>query len=124
MQANPRTPSRLRIGKQSDRSFQPAKADKRLYFLSVADGVLKQYDKQFLQGASIDISNRSIMKFFPKETEDLLAQAEARYYTEKRNPQFRVTDVAKTVFEVKPAKSGKGFEFVVVDQRYRNKGVK
>jgi hypothetical protein len=102
----------------------PAKADKRLYFLSVADGVLKQYDKQFLQGASIDISNRSIMKFFPKETEDLLAQAEARYYTEKRNPQFRVTDVAKTVFEVKPAKSGKGFEFVVVDQRYRNKGVK
>jgi hypothetical protein len=97
------------------------KDDKRLYFMSVADGVLKQYDKQFLTSAGINVGSRPPLKFFPKETEDMLAQEEAKYYIKNRHPEFRVTDVAKTVFECRPVKTGKGYEFVVIDQRYRNK---
>ncbi|MFN8739035.1 MAG: hypothetical protein ACK5YR_03845 [Pirellula sp.] len=97
------------------------KDDKRLYFLSVADGALKRYDKQFLQSAGINVGTRPPIKFFPKETEELLAQAEAQYYVKNRNPEFRVTDVGKTVFECRPSAAGKGYEFVVTDQRYRNK---
>jgi hypothetical protein len=100
------------------------KADKRLYFLSITEGVLKQYDKQFLQSAGVNLGSRPPIKFIPPETEELLAQAEARYYKEKRNPNIRIAEIAKTVFECRPASVGKGFEFVVVDQRYRNAGKK
>ncbi|XZE19455.1 hypothetical protein SH449x_004775 [Pirellulaceae bacterium SH449] len=100
------------------------KDDKRLYFLSVADGALKRYDKQFLQSAGINVGTRPPIKFFPPETEELLAQAEAQHYVKNRNPEFRVTDVGKTVFESRPSATGKGYEFVVIDQRYRNKLVK
>jgi hypothetical protein len=46
--------------------------------------------------------------------------AEKAYYLEKRSKDFRVSDIAKTIFECKGTKSGK-FEWVVIDQRYRNK---
>lgn len=60
------------------------------------------------------------MKFLPADTEKLLEQAEALYYRDKRGLPIRIADIAKTVFEVRTGKSGKGYEFVVVDQRYRN----
>lgn len=95
------------------------KAKKRLAFVSVNDNVLLQYEKQILQSAGVAIAGRQILKLVPKETEDALAQAEALYFREKRSKDLRVTTIAKTVFECRPKKSGGGFEFVVMDQRYR-----
>ncbi len=95
--------------------------DDRLYFLSLAEGVLKEYDKQFLQGAGVSLGTRVPIKFLPKETEEMLAQAEALYYRDNLSPEVLVTNIAKTVFECRAVKSGGGFEFVVIDQRYRGK---
>ncbi len=105
-------------GPASRRTGSP-KEDKRLYFLSVTEGVLKQYDKQILESAGVNVGTRPPIKFVPPEAEELLAQAEARYYRDKHSPDIRVANIAKTVFECRPAASGSGFEFVVVDQRYR-----
>ena len=79
-----------------------------------------QYDKALLQAANVNIKERTVLKFIPKETEDQLALAEKAYYIDKRSKDFRISDIAKTIFECKASKSGK-FEWVVIDQRYRNK---
>ena len=90
----------------------------KLYFMSTTLNVLEQYEKQILQATGIPHAGRQVLKFVPQQTEDLLAQAEADYYVEKRKKEFRVHDIAKTVFECRQVKKGGGFEFVVIDQRY------
>jgi len=90
----------------------------KLYFMSTTLNVLEQYEKQILQATGIPHAGRQVLKFVPQQTEDLLAQAEADYFVEKRSKEFRVHDVAKTVFECRQKKKGGGFEFVVIDQRY------
>ncbi|MFO0013743.1 MAG: hypothetical protein ACK553_13445 [Planctomycetota bacterium] len=94
--------------------------EKRLVFTYTANNALAQYDKFLLQGAGVPLKERTVLKFIPKTTEDQLAMAEKAYYLEKRSKDFRVADIAKTIFECRPNKSGK-FEWVVLDQRYRNK---
>jgi hypothetical protein len=94
--------------------------EKRLFFSYVTNNALMQYDKALLQSAGVNIKDRSVLKFIPKELEDTLAMAEKAYYLEKRSKDFRVADIAKTIFECKGTKSGK-FEWLVIDQRYRNK---
>lgn len=96
------------------------KDDKRLYFISVTEGVLKQYDRQILQDAGISLGSRVPLKFIPKELEEALAYTEAKHYNDNFSKEVRISNIAKTVFECRPAASGKGFEFVVIDQRYRN----
>jgi len=90
----------------------------KLYFMSTTLNVLEQYEKQILQATGIPHAGRQVLKFVPQQTEDLLSQAEADYFVEKRSKEFRVHDVAKTVFECRQKKKGGGFEFVVIDQRY------
>jgi len=94
--------------------------EKRLFFTYVTNNALMQYDKALLQAANVNIKERTVLKFIPKETEDQLAMAEKVYYIDKRSKDFRISDIAKTIFECKASKSGK-FEWVVIDQRYRNK---
>jgi hypothetical protein len=94
--------------------------EKRLFFSYVTNNALMQYDKALLQSAGVNIKDRSVLKFIPKDLEDTLAMAEKVYYLEKRSKDFRVADIAKTIFECKGTKSGK-FEWLVIDQRYRNK---
>jgi len=94
--------------------------EKRLFFTYVTNNALMQYDKALLQAANVNIKERTVLKFIPKETEDQLAMAEKAYYIDKRSKDFRISDIAKTIFECKASKSGK-FEWVVIDQRYRNK---
>jgi len=98
------------------------KARKRLKFISVSESVLLQYEKQILQAAGIPHTGRQILKFVPNDVEEQLAQAEAAYYIDKRSKDFRVTMVAKTVFECRQKGKGGGYEFVVIDQRYRVAG--
>jgi hypothetical protein len=94
--------------------------EKRLFFTYVTNNALMQYDKALLQAANVNVKERTVLKFIPKETEDQLAMAEKVYYIDKRSKDFRISDIAKTIFECKASKSGK-FEWVVIDQRYRNK---
>jgi hypothetical protein len=94
--------------------------EKRLFFSYVTNNALMQYDKALLQAAGVNIKERTVLKFIPKELEDTLALAEKAYYVEKRSKDFRVSDIAKTIFECKATKNGK-FEWAVIDQRYRNK---
>lgn len=94
--------------------------EKRLVFTYTANNALAQYDKLLLQTAGVPLKERTVLKFIPKPTEDILATAEKAYYLEKRSKDFRVADIAKTIFECRAGKSGK-FEWVVLDQRYRNK---
>jgi hypothetical protein len=98
------------------------KARKRLKFISVSESVLLQYEKQILQAAGIPHAGRQILKFVPSDVEEQLAQAEAAYFIDKRSKDFRVTTIAKTVFECRQKGKGGGFEFVVIDQRYRVAG--
>jgi hypothetical protein len=72
-----------------------------------------QYDKALLQAANVNIKERTVLKFIPKETEDQLAMAEKVYYIDKRSKDFRISDIAKTIFECKASNSGK-FEWVVI----------
>ncbi len=90
----------------------------KLYFMSTTLNVLEQYEKQMLQNAGVPIAGRQVLKFVPKPTEEALFQAEVAYYTEKRSKEFRLPDIAKTVFECRQKKKGGGYEFVVIDQRY------
>ena len=90
-----------------------------LYFMSTNSNVLEQYEKQILQASGVPISGRQILKFIPDETEELLAQAEAKFYLENRSKDLRIAEIVKTVFECRLKKDGVGYEFVVVDQRYR-----
>jgi hypothetical protein len=81
---------------------------------------LAQYDKALLQSAGVNLKERTVLKFIPKETEDAIAIAEKAHYLDKRSKDFRVADIAKTIFECRPSKNGK-FEWVVIEQRYRNR---
>ena len=97
----------------------PGDKEKRLYFMFKTEGPLLQYDRQLLQAAGVQTNGRVILKFIPKETEDLLVQAEAKYYEDKRKSKYMVTTVAKTIYECRPSQKGQGYEFVVLEQRYR-----
>jgi hypothetical protein len=99
----------------------PGDKEKRLYFMYRTEGPLLQYDRALLQAAGVLHNGRVVLKFIPAGTEETLAQAEAAYYLEKRSKEFRVTDIGKTTFECRPNSKGKGYEWVVIDQRYRNK---
>ncbi len=89
----------------------------RLYFMWRQDGPLKAFDEQLLGQAGVGTQGRQILKFIPKELENQLAQIEKRYFLAAGKTTIK--QVAKTVFESKAAASG-GYEFVVIEQRYRS----
>jgi hypothetical protein len=89
--------------------------EKRLYFMWRTEGPLVAFDRQLLGNAGVATQGRQILKFIPKELEDSLAQAEMKFAISKGHS--KVKEIAKTVFESQPSSSG--YEFVVVDQRYR-----
>lgn len=89
--------------------------EKRLYFIWRKTGPLLQFDRQLLQRAGIQTNDRVLLKFIPKELEDRLAITELAYAKTKNVDS--VKRIAKTIFESKQSSSG--FEWVVVEQRYR-----
>lgn len=88
----------------------------RLYFMWRQDGPLKEFDRQLLGQAGVSTRGRQLLKFIPKELEDRLAQVEMRHARSQGHDT--VKEIAKTIFESRAASSG-GYEFVVIDQRYR-----
>jgi hypothetical protein len=91
----------------------------RLYFVSMRDGALVRYDKELLKRSGIVLAGRTPMKFVSKETENRLVAMESEYGQKKLGSKFATDLVAKTVFECRPKVMGQGFEFVVLEQRYR-----
>jgi hypothetical protein len=69
-----------------------------------------------LQLGGVQLENRQILKFIPKDLENVtLANLELEY---ARSKGYRsVTQIAKTVFECKSF--GAGYRFEVTSQRYR-----
>ncbi|MEO8268121.1 MAG: hypothetical protein ABI557_00280 [Aureliella sp.] len=89
----------------------------RLYFQWRQEGPLKQFDQRLLEQAGVRTDGRSILKFIPKPLESQLAITEMK--TANGAGYQSVKDIAKTVFESRAATGG-GYEFVVIEQRYRN----
>jgi hypothetical protein len=100
------------------RSGSSAEENKRgrIYFMWREENKLKQFDRQLLQRAGVQTQGRQILKFLPKDLEEKLYQIEMNYAIPKGHAS--VTEIAKTIFESRAQASG-GYEFVVIDQRYR-----
>lgn len=105
----------LAAGQPQTYRIVDTESEKRLYFMWNSPSPLMQFDRQLLQQASVNLSNRQMLKFIPKELENELAQIEIQYSTSKGYPS--VTQIAKTIFESKP--DGGGYKFEVISQRYR-----
>lgn len=99
----------------TSRHNDDSKAEKRLYFMWATNSPLKSYDIQLLGEAGITTGGRQILKFIPTDLENQLARTELDYAAAKGHKS--VTEIAKTVFQSKPA--GSGFAFEVTEQRYR-----
>ncbi len=97
-------------------------AEKRLYFMFRNEGPLLQFDRQLLKKASVDTGGRTILKFLTPELENELANLEYNYAKKQLNtsdtPGVVAMQIAKTIFESQPV-TGKGYQWVIVDQRYR-----
>ena len=93
-------------------------AEKRLYFMWRQEGPLLQYDRQLLQKGGVQTGRRMVLKFIPDPLQEDLAQREMLYAREKKGKNVKVKEIAKTVFDSRAKGSG-GYEWVVIDQRYR-----
>ncbi len=94
-----------------DRRSGKSKDEKRLLMIW-RGGELQQADAELLNNAGVKTSGRVQMQFIPAETENLLATVELAKL--KGRP---LKEVKKTIFGVR--NKGSGFEFYVLDQRYR-----
>lgn len=88
----------------------------RLHFMWRQEGPLKEFDRQLLGQAGVTTQGRMLLKFIPKELEDRLAQIEMKFANSKGH--MSVKEIAKSIFESQASSSG-GYEFVVIEQRYR-----
>lgn len=88
----------------------------RLFFMWRQDGPLKEFDRQLLGQAGVATQGRQMLKFISKELEERLAQTEMKFANSKGHAS--VKEIAKTIFESQASSSG-GYEFVVIEQRYR-----
>jgi hypothetical protein len=81
--------------------------DGRLYFLWQGSG-RKASDIALLQKAGIDVGDKVVLQFYPREAEQRLAQLEVRY--RGRQP----SEIRVTRFAVVP--TGEGYDFKVIAQ--------
>lgn len=102
--------SRLSTSRPSRRSGKSTD-EKRLYMTWRAGGLI-EFDRQLLARSRLASQNRIVMQFYPEPVEDRLAEIELAYANGRS-----VKEIAKTIFRVKSVR--RGFEFEVVDQRYR-----
>lgn len=108
------------LGSKTTKRSGSGKEEKRMYFMRKSEGPFAAFDQQLLKKAGVNYNGRIILKFIPDNLQEDLAQLEQRYAMENRGKgkQVPTREFAKTVFECRPRKSG-GFEWVVIDQRYR-----
>lgn len=92
-----------------------SKSEDRLYFMWTTSGPLMQYDRQLLQKAGVQLTSRQMLKFIPKNLENMLAAIELDFAKSKGHNS--ITEVAQTIFESRPAEGA--YRFEVIDQKYR-----
>lgn len=93
----------------------PSEGEKRLYFMWTTPGPLMEFDRQLLQKARVQLTGRSMLKFIPKNLENMLANIELDFAKSKGHNS--VTEIAQTIFESRPAEGA--YRFEVIDQKYR-----
>jgi hypothetical protein len=99
-----------------DRRSGKPEDEKRIYMTwEKTGGPLAAFDRQLLENAGIRTQRRMILQFYPKATEDLLGRLEATQAAAKGHRDPR--EFYKTIFGVRAA--GNGYEFFVIDQRFR-----
>lgn len=91
------------------RHAESGKGEDRLYFTWQGGG-RRTADLELFRKAGVDVGAATIFHFYPKRTEERLAQLEVAY----RNRPSR--DIRRTYFAVE--RKGNGFEFVVTRQAY------
>jgi len=102
-------------GRPRSRHNPDSASEGRLYFRLVDRGPLDQWDKQLLNRAGISLKDRIVLKFVDPALEDFLARIELDYAL--AHDRDTIDGVVKTVF--RSERTGSGYQFVVVDQRYR-----
>src|SRR5262249_15740338 len=93
----------------AQRTESSGAGEKRLY-MTWQGGGRKQADLQLFRKAGIDVGNGVIFHFYPKETEDRLAQLERAYRNRVAN------DIRRTYFSVE--RTQRGYQFTVSHQNY------
>jgi hypothetical protein len=78
-------------------------------------GTLREFDQQLLGRAGIATTGRTLMQFYPEETEHTLAWIEME--NAKKQGHSSAKEFLRTVFGVRP--QGRGYEFYVIDQLFR-----
>lgn len=101
--------SNLSAARPTVRTVSGGKDESRLYF-TWQGGSRKQADVQLFRKAGIDVGSAPLLHFYPKPTEDALAQLEYKYR------QRTAKEIRRTFFEVIPTKAG--YDFEVVRQTY------
>ena len=86
----------------------PARTDGRLYFAWQGQG-RKGSDVELLRKAGIEVGDKPILQFYPKEVENTLAQMEVKHRG------LQPIEIRVTRFRVVPSGAGYGFE--VIDQQ-------
>jgi hypothetical protein len=114
--------SSLQKGRPDSRSGQ-GDAEQRLY-LTWTGGTLAKFDRDFLTRAGVPTARRIIVQFYPEPVENRLAiiemEAAAKKPVEQLTPAERnqwQKAFAKTIFGVK--RTGSGYEYYVIDQKFR-----
>ncbi|QDV87079.1 hypothetical protein [Stieleria magnilauensis] len=90
--------------------------EQRLYFSWKRTNPFAQFDRQLLAAANIPTAGRNVVRFLPRDLEEILASME-KGFCENNGKSFP-GDIAKTTFQSDATENG--FAFQVVNQRYRS----
>ncbi len=99
------------------------KAEKRLYFMWRQAGPLEDYERQLMSKAGISVDSRLILKFLTEELEKVLATVEKQNAVKTLGRDVKSREYLKTIFECRPTNGG-NFEWVVIEQKFRNPPVR
>lgn len=89
--------------------------EQRLYFMWTSESPLKSFESTLIRSAGVELKDRQMIQIIPEELEQALASIEMRYA--EKTGHTSVSEIAQTTFRC--VSIDQGFEFRVVDQRYR-----
>lgn len=93
--------------------------EKRLYFINRREGALLKYERDLMSKAGVAVAGRQVLKLISKELENELALLEKTRAVKERGNNVKVTEFAKTIFECQPNQNGNGYQWIIVEMRYR-----
>lgn len=86
--------------------------EQRLYFMWTNHGPLRQYDRNLLRSAGVELEGRVTLMFIPRALENKLAAMELDFAREHGG--LSLQQIGSTIFESRRTETG--FQFVVVQQ--------